>query len=84
MKTIRKWLEELPEPDRSNALRYAEEAGFIDDIEPSLAEALKGAFYWLDTPEGALYWGLLADSLEKKPTFIMRFWASLFKSAKRT
>lgn len=60
MKTIREWLNELPELYRSRAIKNAE-----NDPEPSLEEeaaesivggAVAGAFVWRDTPEGHEFW----------------------------
>ena len=61
MKTIREWLESLPEPYRSQALEnmdnyrrpYAPEA---HSSHGNLEEALMAAFLWYDTPQGREYW----------------------------
>lgn len=68
-KTIREWLNELPEPIRSRAIRNAE-----NDLAPllllkesvsSLNRAIDAAFFWDDTPEGFYFWS--AVSIGKTP-----------------
>jgi hypothetical protein len=69
-KTIREWLEELPDPYRQKAIdncrpgtlnsQSAAEA-FEDDLvdlgwERNLASVLKYAFVWADSREGKQYW----------------------------
>ena len=66
MKTIREWLEELPEPYRTQAIDNYEnpECNMYkrgDWTEPekkqeSLVDAIYDAFIWLRTPEGFQYW----------------------------
>lgn len=59
MKTIREWLETLPDDIRDRALANvnAQRAELhMDLVEPSLSEAVHGAFSWLLTPEGCDYW----------------------------
>lgn len=51
MKTIKQWLEELPEPYRTQALENYE-----NNKVQSLSFALINAFEWYDTPEGIEYW----------------------------
>lgn len=54
-KTIKEWLQELPEELREKALGYTHEE--LLDIEiSSLRGALYGAFAWEETPEGHTYW----------------------------
>lgn len=55
MKTIQEWLQELPEPYRSKALKNANPCN-IRLERPSLALAIRAAFIWEDSPEGAEYW----------------------------
>jgi len=53
MKTIKEWLQELPEELGEKALGYTHEE--LLDIEiSSLRGALYGAFAWEETPEGEL------------------------------
>jgi len=55
MKTIKEWLQELPEELGEKALGYTHEE--LLDIEiSSLRGALYGAFAWEETPEGHTYW----------------------------
>lgn len=62
-KTVREWLNELPEPIRSRAIRNAEDyhKPFLDESEISLREAVLGAFLWSETPEGNEFWSAVYD-----------------------
>ena len=62
-KTIREWLNELPEPIRSRAIRNAENCHkpLLDKSEISLREAVSAAFIWINTPEGLGYWSSVHD-----------------------
>jgi hypothetical protein len=53
-KTIREWLEELPEPQRSCAIENCNVD--MDIKEVSLSKAVKVAFFWGDSPQGFHYW----------------------------
>ncbi len=66
-KTIREWLEELPEPYRAKALsNFAkEEKDRQENTASSLGIALAGAFAWGKTSEGWEYWNDLCNSLCK-------------------
>lgn len=57
-KTIREWLNDLPEPISSRAIKNAEgyHKPFLDESEISLREAVLGAFAWDETPEGDEFW----------------------------
>lgn len=58
-KTAREWLEELPEPYRSQAIANAENPECeldSEDIASSLFRGLGFAFKWNKTPEGDSYW----------------------------
>ena len=60
MKTIREWLNELPEPIRSRAIRNTENESdtLLDTItDVNFKNALWVAFIWSNTPEGHNYWG---------------------------
>lgn len=54
-KTVRDWLNELPEPIRTRAVRN-ENGEYTNRIVYSLKEALQIAFYWIETEEGESYW----------------------------
>lgn len=58
MKTIKQWLNELPEPIRSRALKY--ENGYYssnwENEEYSLSVALWSAFPFSETDESRMYW----------------------------
>lgn len=62
MKTIREWLEELPEPYRSQAFRNTPCIN-TDLYAPSLKYAIVRAFVWHKSPEGFEYWEKLDDTL---------------------
>lgn len=55
MKTIEQWLELLPEPARSQALKnmWWEDK---DTPQPTLPRALRQAFNWSRSPERYHYW----------------------------
>ncbi len=56
MKTVREWLECLPEPYRGQALANAEKSNMLDGRHESLYDALSSAFYWEGSPQGHDYW----------------------------
>lgn len=58
-KTVREWLNELPKPIRTRALRN-EYGDFTDKIVPTLQDAIKLSFLWKDTEEGTGYWVLVS------------------------
>ena len=62
MKTVREWLNELPELIRSRAIRNAEDyhKPFLDESEIRLRQAVSGAFIWHETPEGYEFWNAVA------------------------
>lgn len=62
-KTIKEWLEELPEPYRTQALNNADEV-LLECTEETQSEALKGAFMWFTTEEGHDYWSQLHKTLK--------------------
>lgn len=55
MKTIREWLEELPEPYRTQAINNTEKNRLLTH-DVSLREAITVAFFWGNSPEGHEYW----------------------------
>lgn len=67
MKTIREWLEELPEPYRTQALENCNSmrlsiSGLSDIVETSRI-AIMSAFHWDSSPEGFHYWDELYETL---------------------
>ncbi len=54
-KTIKEWLETLPEPYRTEALDETK-GRILKTNQGSLTEAIERAFIWADTPRGAFYW----------------------------
>ena len=55
MKTIKEWLEELPEPYRTQAINNTSEQNSLK-LKSSLSDAIYSAFAWSKTPEGLQYW----------------------------
>lgn len=62
MKTIREWLEELPEPYRTQAIENTEDELLLERVE-SLKKAVKCAFIWNKSPQGHEYWSELHETL---------------------
>ena len=70
MKTIREWLEELPEPYRTQAIDNAEnpecfgvlQSGCDGRLENTGLSALRVAFQWHRTNEGIRYWSNVAKT----------------------
>lgn len=56
MKTIREWLEELPEPYRTQALENFDIEGIDNILVSTLADAINKGFIWFTTPQGEPYW----------------------------
>jgi hypothetical protein len=60
MKTIKEWLETLPEPYRKLALNNLETKPMVFECAISqratITEALFDAFYWNESPERADFW----------------------------
>ena len=61
MKTIREFLEELPEPYRSQALENCKNG---DLASHSLSRAIEDAFVWKNTPQGDRYWNRVCCKIE--------------------
>jgi len=55
-KKISKWLSEMPEPYRTQALNEFERQGWINMPSFSMVNALSAAFDWGDSPQGEDYW----------------------------
>ena len=62
MKTIKEWLNDLPEEVREKALRNARKDS-LDVKRISFKKALAGAFIWYKSPEGHKYWNEIYLSL---------------------
>lgn len=61
MKTLRQYLEELPEPYRTEALNNADRYLLDEEWVPSSSEVthntpLSHSFIWQGTPQGHEYW----------------------------
>ena len=54
-KTIKEWLEELPEGYRERALNNLRKVA-INWHEPTMVGAITGAFLWVESPEGLDFW----------------------------
>lgn len=61
-KTIKEWLEDLPEPYRTQALNNTDE-DLLEITEETQSEALNTAFWWSETKEGHDYWSQLSETL---------------------
>lgn len=55
MKTIREWLETLPEPYRTKALGQMDHYA-VNNMHSSISDALWDTFNWVTTPEVGDYW----------------------------
>lgn len=64
MKTIKEWLETLPEPYRSQALENMNKNN-SDEKMNSLSNTLGIAFVWGNTKQGSLYWNDVYESAKK-------------------
>lgn len=64
MKTVEQWLNELPEPYRTQALEQAKNS-LLQMTERSMYCALSGMFTWSESHEGGEYWRQLADVYKK-------------------
>ena len=62
-KTIKEWLETLPEPIRTEALENAYNSA-IGYLRHSLSSALSDAFWWADSIQGSDYWEDIYDRAE--------------------
>lgn len=60
-RTIKEWIETLPNPYREQALK--KDNTFHNQEVNSLSVALETAFIWADTEEGGDYWGDLVEEL---------------------
>jgi hypothetical protein len=66
-KTIKEWIETLPEQHRARALRNTPDANLNIRL-PSLSLAIDHAFLWDKTPEGYAYWTAIhTDNYDAKP-----------------
>lgn len=74
MKTIREWLEELPEPYKTQAKQNTKKLSVFKLEEPTLSDAVMSAFRWETTPEGLNYWMNLYDELE-----LVDYWSNPFE-----
>lgn len=63
-KTIREWFEELPEPQRSQAIDNAHV--YLDWSTYSLSNAIAISFSWQDSPQGYKYWEDVCSEISAK------------------
>lgn len=63
-KTVKEWLQELPEPYRTKALKYAALEGRENKKVIDMRDALIWAFYWGQTVQGKAYWANLYSKYE--------------------
>ena len=64
-KTIREWFDELPEPQRSQAIENCDVED-LDLLVDSLLNACLGAFNWKKSPQGHGYWDSIYEELIAK------------------
>ena len=63
-KSVKEWLEELPEEIRDKAISNTKAALLEENAkDDSLKGAIAGAFIWGETPEGHKYWQEIFESL---------------------
>jgi len=69
MKTIREWLEDLPEPYRGQALANMDiqRPGDPGGERPCMRNAIETSFRWRDSIEGTVYWSHLRDKYKSAP-----------------
>lgn len=60
-KTIREWFEELPGPQRTEAIENTKCE--LDNIAYSLSGAIGMSFRWDQTPQGHTYWMNIYDEI---------------------
>lgn len=68
MKTVKQWLEELPEPIRTQAFennRLQDRVYSLEVKVPSLSSAILLAFKWHGTDEGHHYWDNITNDSQK-------------------
>ena len=62
--TIQDFLQQLPEPHRSQALKNSEFSDTLQNECDSLVDALMDAFIWDSTIEGYIYWSDICSIYE--------------------
>lgn len=68
MKTNKEWLDQLPQPQRHQAINNVINQGLITMLEynnSSLSIALISSFDWKETDESFDYWNSLHDKIMK-------------------
>ena len=63
MKTINYYLNQLPEPYRSQSIENADELS-LNSFATNLINALDSSFIWEDSNEGHKYWNNLSKGLQ--------------------
>jgi len=56
MKSTKKWFESIEDPEVKRKALKNTRKDELDKKEPSLSDALYGAFMWGNSPEGFGYW----------------------------
>lgn len=65
-KTIREWFDELPEPQRSQAIENMHKT-LQNKVIPSLSMAIRAGFQWSGSTQGFIYWrNIAAEILDKE------------------
>jgi len=62
MKTIKQWFNELPEPQKTEALENTPKL-IKENIADDLEDAIYSAFRWDRTKQGYDYWQKICDSV---------------------
>lgn len=73
MKTIKQWIEELPEPYKTQAFANADKCKDKDTVDvmklvSNPMSAISSIFYFWETPEGGPYWQNYIEFLSKNPS----------------
>src|ERR1700712_3743914 len=68
MKTIKEWLEILPEPQKTKAFANINNSNFtlLNSKSSSLTQALMAAFIWSRSNEGEAYWVKISEKIKLK------------------
>lgn len=62
MKTVKQYLEELPEPYNEMALENVKKQGYERDLKTKYPYPIACAFIWDKTPEGHRFWEAINDN----------------------
>jgi hypothetical protein len=84
-KTIREWINDLPQPYRDMALEHAKDHAikhYLNIEQPTARDGLMAAFDWPETKEGSKFWSMVSMGRyedagkfiapRKRPSFLLR------------